>query len=645
MANVDGKVTARSLVIGLLFTFCAAVMAHLSINIVHGSYMAIDHMPVAAISLFLALLLLLHLPLRVCRKWLNLSTAEMLVIYIMCFVGCSVATMGLGSQVLPIIGAPYYYATPTNEWDKVLLPHIRTWMTPQNREAVRQFFEGGPPGAPIPWGVWIRPLLAWMPFLMALHVVMITIPVIMRKQWIERERLLFPLAHLPVEMVRKEDTPDGPRYTFFRNRVMWFGFALPFAISSINGLHHYLNFCPNLELVWLVPTFRRTQSLEFRISFAVIGFIFLVGLQISFSLFFFALTSHVISGVLKVMGVTSTENLGPYGSRDVIFSHLGMGALIVFVMYGLWTARFHLKDVFRKAFRGDRDIDDSSEIMSYRAAVFSMLISVLVLVVWLTASGLPPGLALLFVLLALVIFLGVTRIVVEAGVPTMISPGIASPHLISTVGTRALGPSGLAALAFTYIYAADIRTFAMSAASTSLRIAESIRGRRRLIFWAMLAGILVSLTTALVIDLILAYRHGGLNLNRWFFQGNALACFSFMKGKISHPSEPNWLGYGLKCVGGCGFAVLMFMRDRFLWWPLHPIGFVIGATGWIQKLWFSIFIAWLLKSFTIKYGGPKVFRRVRPFFFGLVLGQYSVAAVWFFIDLIFGESGNTVFWI
>ena len=40
--------------------------------------------------------------------------------------------------------------------------------------------------------------------------------VILRKQWIERERLIFPLAQLPLEMTKK---------SFFKNKLMWLGFA------------------------------------------------------------------------------------------------------------------------------------------------------------------------------------------------------------------------------------------------------------------------------------------------------------------------------------------------------------------------------------------------------------------------------------
>ena len=47
----------------------------------------------------------------------------------------------------------------------------------------------------------------------------------------------------------------------------------------------------------------------------------------------------------------------------------------------------------------------------------------------------------------------------------------------------------------------------------------------------------------------------------------------------------------------------------------------------------------------LKYGGARTYRNSRYFFFGLVVGQYVVAVVWFVVDLITGMEGNMPFWI
>ena len=52
-----------------------------------------------------------------------------------------------------------------------------------------------------------------------------------------------------------------------------------------------------------------------------------------------------------------------------ILAHQNIGAMIVFVLFGLWMGRSHLRAVVCKAFRGDASVQDADEVMSYRTAV------------------------------------------------------------------------------------------------------------------------------------------------------------------------------------------------------------------------------------------------------------------------------------
>jgi len=631
--------TVRSFIAGAFFAGLCAVMDQYSTNVVHSSTLAIDHMAVAAIFLLFMVLVFLQIFLKFLRRF-HFTEAELLGVYMMAFIGCTVVTMGLGSYFLATIAAPQYYANPQNRWADILWPHLRQWLMPQDQTAIVGYFEGISKHQPIPWGAWIKPIAAWLPFLLSLYLVMICIPIMMRRQWVDRERLLFPLAEVPIEMARM----DERGFVLFRNKVMWFGFLLPFILSSLAALSRYYPMVPVPKIGANLQIFRHTQTLSFGVSWPVLGFIFLASTEVSFSLWFFALVTILLTGWFNIIGISSTENMGIYGSPNVIFNHIGTGALLTFVGYVFWTARSHLKDVFRSAFRNE-PVDDSREILSYRTCALVILFGIAFMTGWLSLAGLPPLMAFLFVILALIIFIGVTRVVIEGGVPTLIAPGIASAQLLSSVGANALGPAGIASLGYTFSYAADIRTFVMSAAANSLKITDSIRENRRRIFWAMFIAVVSGLLTTIVVNLFICYRYGAINLNAWYFIAGPQVGFDFAKENILQPHGPNLAGWGNKLIGAVLMAAFLLMRAKFLWWPLHPIGWVVGSCVWVQTLWFSIFLAWLLKSVIMKYGGPKLYAGAKPFFFGIAIGQYVAATLWFVIDYFTGMKGNSIFWI
>ena len=64
----------------------------------------------------------------------------------------------------------------------------------------------------------------------------------------------------------------------------------------------------------------------------------------------------------------------------------------------------------------------------------------------------------------------------------------------------------------------------------------------------------------------------------------------------------DWVRLGFH-TGGAGFTwFLALMRQYFLRWPLHPMGFVFG-TGFGWLVWGSVFCGWLCKWLAVRYGG------------------------------------------
>ena len=199
---------------------------------------------------------------------------------------------------------------------------------PQDAEAGKLFYEGSPRGYPLPWKAWLAPLMAWIPLVLAVYFSMICIVVVLRRQWIERERLTFPLVQVPLAIIEEHDDKPSILKPFYKNGLMWAGFALPLIVGYLNAPHNYWNFVPNVNLQTSIPLFRNTTAQTIALSFPMLGFSYFVNLDIAFAIWFFNLLARVEQGLFGILGVTSTQKLY-YAGGFPILAHQGMGAMLV----------------------------------------------------------------------------------------------------------------------------------------------------------------------------------------------------------------------------------------------------------------------------------------------------------------------------
>ena len=639
--------TFRALFVGTLGALAIGVGVPYGNMVLSGSRFASYYNTPAAIILFFFLVLFLNSVLGLIRRTWMLNRAELALVYVMWIVATAIPEKGLVSFLLPDITSVIYYATPENRWDETLLPVIPDWIIPHHDFVrIQHFYEGAPAGRGVPWMLWLPPLAYWISFVLALYLAMISIMVILRKRWIENERLAFPLAQLAIAVIQEDDGGKSLIRPFFKSWIMWLGFAVPAVLQSINGLHHYFAVIPRVDIGTVIGLFRNSVHLELYLSFQLLGFSYFIKPGVAIALCVFGLVNVIQRGLLLMLGFGGMDPvLGAFSSySSPLIVHQGFGAMLVLVLFGLWTARGHLRQVFRKAFKGDESVDDSAEILSYRAAVFLLLGSLTLMGVWLWKSGLPGWIVPIYLFLVFVVFIGLTRIVSEGGLVYVFAPMIASDFVAANFGTRALGASGIISLAFTYTWASDILTFVMASCANGLKVVEeTIQKGRRLIFWSMLIAIVVSLFSSIYTVLDLAYRYGGVNTDWGHFVKHANYPFDNAAGRIESLVGPNWTNWGYTASGVIIMTLLMTAQQRFAWWPLHPLGFPISGVS--TYILFSVFLAWLIKTVVLKYGGPPLYVKTRPFFLGLILGQFVSAAVWYVIDYLTGTRGNHVMFV
>ena len=633
---------ARALIVGSAMCALIAFWGPYNSLVVRGSYLTIDFTTAAAIFLLFVTALLVNSVLRRFLPTLSLSSGELSITYLMSAIACSICTMGLTLYLIPILPAAQYLASDENEWAQDLLPHIPHWLVPQGDDAIRRFYEGISKGESIPWMVWIKPLLAWMPILLGLYMVMLALAVLFRKQWIEHERLAYPLAQLPLVM----GSQDSGRAlnSFFRNPVMWLGFAIPFLVTSMNGLHAYHHFIPQVVLGSSIPIIPDMPSLSVNLSFPMMGFAYLTHQEVALSIWLFYLAGYVLTGYFTMIGLTRTLDLDIYAQSDggPIMAFVQFGALMALVGYTVWTARQHLRQSWSSALRPSEA--DSGDF-SMRSVYLQLIIGLVLMTGWLIAAGVPIWAALTFVLVAMATFLGITRILCESGLAATRAQLITPTVVRSVFGTTLMGAPGvIGVLSYGQVWMSDVRTFVMAAAANGLKLTESVQ-RKWIVLIAMVLAVVLGLGVSIWSTLYYAYQTGANNANNWFFINGPRYTFDFAAHYLREPAGPDFAGMVLMVVGGIVMLGLYWIRAHVLAFPVHPMGLAVSQMMLTRHMWFSVFLVWLWKALMIRYGGPRLLQRVRPFFLGLILGQFAAIAFWLMIDLATGAEGHGLYWV
>jgi len=554
--------------------------------------------------------------------------------------------MGLAASGIPIFmvglllsipSKPYYGATPENGWISLIQPYLPNWAIPSpDGEAMRFFYEGMPRGASIPWDAWLVPLAWWFALILAIYYLSFCIVVILRRQWMDHERLVFPVTEVP-RLLAESD--GGALPPVMRTRAFWIGCAVPVVIILFNCISYWSPGFPQLTIHndYPVQLFRGAPTLNLKIYFPVIGFVYLISTPISFSVWFFYLLSIAGTAFMNWLGVMVTPDSFMYSAHTQL-QWTSSGAFVAMVGWSLWMARRHLASVARSVLRRTPPLDDSQEMLPYGWAVWGGLAATLFIVAWLWRSGMDLHIAILLLVLAMAVYVGMTRIVIQSGVHYVTSPFSPQALTMAVTGT-AVGPQSLVALSLSYAWCSDIQSIFMPAVAHGARLSVLGRDQRRLGLAIGLA-VIVGFTVTVWFIISQCYQYGAGNFRSWYFDPGAGAgglAFDQATRLMGDPHGPDGDKLGLFALGAGLYSVLSLCSYRFYWWPLHPLGLTIATLWNLRHIATSVFIAWALKGVIMRIGGITAYRRAKPFFIGLIVGffigvgvSYGIDAVWFY---------------
>jgi len=210
---------------------------------------------VTPIFILFVIALLNLLARRLCPR-LALRRGELLTIYIMMVTGATLASHDLIQNLFGTIGHPHYAANESNHYATMFYRYLPDRMFLNDKAALNGFYRGNTD--PWVWNIirfWLVPLAIWAGLVMTLIVMMLCVNIILRRQWTEHEKLVFPLVQLPIEMAAED---SGKR--LYANKLMWVGFALAFSIGLINGLHALF---PNFPYIQGIKAYDLVQYIDF----------------------------------------------------------------------------------------------------------------------------------------------------------------------------------------------------------------------------------------------------------------------------------------------------------------------------------------------------------------------------------------------
>lgn len=503
----------------------------------------------------------------------------------------------------------------------------------------------------IPWGEWWSKLAAWSPLLLGAFAAMIALAGIVRKQWIENERLPYPVAEVTLSFMG--DASPGSRFAaVYRNSGFWIGLAIAAGVLTWNGLHAYgllpIQVNTTLQLTGTGKPFsghpwnlalNNWSLYNLRIYFSIVALCFFLSLELSFSLWFFFLLSQVGTILLRMQGVQ--VEVGTVAEAST-------GGFVTMIGLIVWVGRHYYWSVVKAALLIDRSDEDARCAAPY---LWILLVSCAAMVGFFVTLGAPFWGSVLCVLLFLGLLLVLARILAESGVPFLQLPiggGVwFTPHLFTAIGfslpAAALMPLTLIGVTLM----ADPRESLLPYAVNADYMGAKVKAPRLRLSSLLLAGAALGCVVAFGAMVYYAYTAGSASNDGWSSYLLKRDGFQHIADGIASQSSTEAAAVRAEARGssllayGSGAVIVGLLgaaRFAFASWPFHPIGFLTMVTYPTGQIWFSFFLAWLLKGMVLRYGGSGLYRRLKPVAIGLIAGE-ALTAGGFMLVKIIGEVG------
>jgi hypothetical protein len=633
----------------ILVVLCSALTPYNNIKI-QNSPLSGGHFPLVSLAGLLLLLVVVNPVLTLFKRDWRFHKHELLLIWSMTTIGSGIAFTGLMRTFIINITTPQWFGTTAGETGKLLLPILPQGLFPGNPEAVKTVYNGLDGGIDMSWGEvllriswsdWILPLAWWGLFVVLVYMVVIGMVGLFSHQWIENEKMNFPL--LRVTEILAEESDQGTLIRFFTQKFFIVGFSIPLLLHLFNGLHTYFPQVPQIPTLILAQPYIPKEGLfsgfykaKVYIYPAFIGFAFLASKQISFSLWACFIVGGLFPGLIQTAGwrlpaAALGTTFGPGLSR--VEEMQMVGAFLVFFLFIVWLGRQHLLWVAGSAFRRGNGSEEVHGLLMPRPALLMFGTGFPGLMLWSYLFGLSFFPTLLFLLVCFMFQLVASRLICQGGLPYFTLALAPADGFLAFFDTRFTAPltlfMGAVVQKMTFL---DLRESLMPSMFHASKLSSGSEPRFRF-FGAMILSIVLAVVVSFVAMLALSYKFGIATLPDDWAVETTRRVHENVAQLLAHPEGPKEWSMIFTAIGAGIMLLLVMGYHHFIWWPLHPIGYLTAYSSAMQVLWFGFFVGWLCNVLVLRYGGVNLFREARSLFIGLVVGDLVMAVIWLLVGL------------
>ncbi|MEN6545066.1 MAG: DUF6785 family protein [Armatimonadia bacterium] len=644
--------TLRAILIALLLVVGFTIAGSISV-MARYEILGTGYLPRGVMALLLIVVVLNILARKVGLR--ALTQRELLVIFMLLAIMAAIPGQEFAQHFYLNNLGLVYYATPEIAPPEIYLDDLNPLLVPSlDRDApvIKWAYEGLPASQSIPWRPWVVPLLVWTPYFFALYGMLLCFAALLSRRWEQQERLLYPLIQVPMELTEGE--PHTP--PLLRDWLLWAAFGVALIPFLTKGLHSYFPMVPDLNLqkdsgqLFGGGPLVAFNGMPLHYHPEMMGISYLLSSEVAFSLWFFYLMR--LAQTAFRIGIGLNTNHGQFAEMETV------GGYLVLALALLWSARRYLQDIITSILQPSQPSHPAASLRrpasslghpapplchpeersdegsperarpAERLGFWGLLICFGFILWWSRQIGLAVGWASLLMGIFPLVSMVASRVVCEAGMFIYASPFRLDHTLFRLIGVKTIGPANLTLM--TMMSWTQIRSTAtqfMPQAFQCFKLGTLIEApRKRTVAYLGVAVAIALLVCHIMIPLMI-YKYGVFRLG-WWPQGSGLGTTNLLMSDLRGAVKPSAEDFIALALGGGFTWFLVFMRQRFLWWPFHPLGY-IAWLGWpTERYWLSIFFGWIIKIIVVRFGGYKAFQRLKPAAYGLILGVTFIVSFW-----------------